>query len=73
MICLVCYIFLYTEYALIADEEKKQTGCLFYGLSSTEMFDLEISWKHWLRNFVSLWTALVYLIFDECLYLQLHE
>lgn len=70
----VCYIFLYIEDALIADEEKKQTDCLLYGLSHTEMFELEMLWKHWLRSFVSLWMALVYLTyFDECLYSELHE
>lgn len=74
MTYLVCYIFLYIEEALIADEEKKQTCCLLYRLSHTEMFKLEMSWKHWLRSFVSLWMALVYLIyFDECLYSKLHE
>lgn len=74
MTYLVCYIFLYIEEALIADEEKKQTCCLLYRLSHTEMFKLEMSWKHWLRSFVSLWMALVYLIyFDECLYSELHE
>lgn len=40
---LVCYIFLYIEDALTADEEKKQTGCLLYGLNHMEMFALEMS------------------------------
>jgi len=53
---------------------KKEGSWLFIlWLSTTEMFGLEMSGKHCLRNFVSLWMALVYLIFDECLYLQLYE
>lgn len=71
---LVCYSFLYIEDALIADEEKKQTSCLLYRLSHMGMFELKMSWKHWLKIFVLLWMALVYLIsFDECLYSELHE
>lgn len=71
---LVWYIFLYIEDVLIADEEKKQTSCLLYRLSHTEMFELKMSWKHWLKIFVLLWIALVYLIyFNKCLYSELHE